>query len=154
MATPDHVRRLRERIGTDLLLLPSVSVLVRDDAERMLLVRHSASGAWGLVGGVDEVDEAPAAAAVRETEEETGLHVRLTRLVGALGGPAFRVRYPNGDEAAYVSIVHEARVAGGTGHADGDEVVELGWFRPADVARADLGAFAAATFDALGWPLP
>lgn len=88
-------------------------------------MRHTGTGEWGLVGGAIEVDEAPEDAAVRETEEESGLLVPLTGLVGALGGPRFRVRYPNGDEAAYVSIVYEARVIGGTERSDGDETVDL-----------------------------
>src|SRR5687768_2430179 len=42
-ATPmsDHVRSLRERVGHDLLLLPSVAVLVQDDHGRVLLVRQA-----------------------------------------------------------------------------------------------------------------
>jgi ADP-ribose pyrophosphatase YjhB (NUDIX family) len=152
MAISDHVRRLREMIGTELLLLPSVSVLVQDDDGRLLLVRHADSGQWGLIGGAVEVDERPEDAAVRETEEETGLIVELTRLVTVLGGPRFRVTYANGDETAYVTIVYEARVRGGVERIDGDEIAELGWFRSDGVRSIDLGTIAQATFDELGWP--
>ena len=151
MAISDHVRRLRELVGTELLLLPSVSVLVQDDRGRLMLVRHADSGQWGLVGGAVEVDERPEEAAVRETQEETGLHVELTRLVAALGGPGFRVRYRNGDETAYVTMVYEARVVGGAERADGDETIELGWFRRKDLRAMDLGTVAQATFTDLGW---
>ncbi len=151
MAASDHVRRLRELIGSELLLLPSVSVLVRDDKGRVLLVRHADSGLWGLIGGAIEVDERPEQAAVRETHEETGLRVELTALVAVLGGPRFRVNYPNGDETAYVSVVYEARVTGGTKRPDGDETVEVDWFWPEDLAKIGLGPFAVATFDELGW---
>ena len=151
MAMPDHVRRLRQQIGGDLLLMPSVSVLVRDGEGRLLLVRHSHSGSWGLIGGAVEVDERPEDAAVRETEEETGLRVDLTGLIAALGGPKFRVRYPNGDETAYVSVVYEARVTGGTERPDGDETIDLDWFRPEDLPTVHLGPFAEATFEELGW---
>jgi ADP-ribose pyrophosphatase YjhB (NUDIX family) len=139
-------------IGTELLLLPSVSVLVQDNEGRLLLVRHADSGLWGLIGGAVEVDEGPEDAAVRETEEETGLIVELTRLVTVLGGPRFRVTYANGDETAYVTIVYEARVVGGAERIDGDETTELGWFRPDGVRAIDLGTIAHATFDALEWP--
>jgi ADP-ribose pyrophosphatase YjhB (NUDIX family) len=152
MPLSDHVRRLREKIGTELLLLPSVSVLVLDEEGRLMLVRHADSGLWGLIGGAVEVDERPEEAAVRETEEETGLIVELTRLVTVLGGPRFRVRYANGDETAYVTIVYEARVVGGVERIDGDETTELGWFAPDRVRAIDLGTIALATFDALGWP--
>ena len=111
----DHVRRIRRLVGSELLILPSVSVLVRDDENRVLLVRHADSGRWGLIGGAVEVDERPEAAAIRETQEEAGVLVDLTGLVTVLGGPEFRVTYPNGDRAAYVSAVYEARVSGGYG---------------------------------------
>jgi ADP-ribose pyrophosphatase YjhB (NUDIX family) len=153
MAMSDYVWRLRELIGKQLLLMPSVSVLVQDDDDRLLLVRHADSGLWGLVGGAVEVDERPDEAAVRETQEETGLLVELTRLVTALGGPGFRVRYPNGDQTAYVTIVYEARPVGGVERADGDEVLELGWFRRDDLLAIDLGAIALATLRELGWLL-
>ena len=151
MAISEYVRLLRELIGKQLLLLPSVSVLVQDDDDRLLLVRHADSGLWGLVGGAVEVDERPDEAAVREAEEETGLEVEVTRLVAALGGPGFRVTYPNGDETAYVTIVYEARRVGGVERTDGDEVLELGWFSRNDLSTIDLGAIALATLREHGW---
>jgi ADP-ribose pyrophosphatase YjhB (NUDIX family) len=151
MALSDYVRRLRDLIGTELLLMPSVSVLVQDADDRLLLVRHADSGLWGLVGGAVEVDERPDEAAVRETQEETGLLVELTCLAAALGGPDFRVTYGNGDRTAYVTIVFEARPIGGVEQADDDEVVELGWFTRHDLRTIDLGAIALATLRELGW---
>jgi len=72
VAVPEHVQRLRSSVGHDLLLLPSVSVLILDGT-RLLLVRHAGLGAqWGVVGGAVEVGESPAEAAVREAAEEIG----------------------------------------------------------------------------------
>ena len=42
MPLSPHVAGLRRRIGSDLLLLPSVTGIVYDDASRVLLVRQSA----------------------------------------------------------------------------------------------------------------
>jgi len=75
----------------------------------------------------------------------------LTLLVAALGGPGFRVTYPNGDETAYVTIVYEARRVGGVERTDGDEVLELGWFSRNDLSTIDLGAIALATLREHGW---
>lgn len=149
----DYVRRLRGLIGTDTLLMPSVSVLVHDEQDRLLLVRHADSGLWGLVGGAVEIDERPDDAAVRETHEETGLRVEVSRLVTTLGGPKFRVRYSNGDETAYVTIVYEARTIGGEPRPDGDEVLELRWFSREDLEaiELELGTIARATLQELGW---
>ena len=150
MPVSPYIRTLRESIGHDLLLLPSVAVLPRDDDGRILLVQQADSGRWGPIGGSVEVDEDPAEAAVREAAEEAGVDVELTRLVTALGGPEFRITYPNGDRTAYVSIVYEARVVGGTPRPDHDETVGVGWFSIDELAMLDLGGFARSTFRALG----
>ncbi|MEV6927110.1 NUDIX domain-containing protein [Dactylosporangium sp. NPDC051485] len=54
----------------------TASAVVFDGAGRVLLVRHLGSGLWLYPGGHLEDGEEPAAAAVRETREETGLRVR------------------------------------------------------------------------------
>jgi 8-oxo-dGTP pyrophosphatase MutT (NUDIX family) len=80
-----HIARLRAVVGHELLLLPSVSVLLGDEAGRVLLVRHAGHGdGWGVLGGAVDVGESPADAAVREAREELGVGVRLA---GLLGGP-------------------------------------------------------------------
>ena len=40
MATPDYIAALRSKIGHDLLLLPGLTMVVLDDAERVLLIRR------------------------------------------------------------------------------------------------------------------
>ena len=66
--------------------------------------------------------------------------VRIERIRAALGGPGYRVQYPNGDLCSYVPIVFDATVEPGTaaGPVDDHEVAELGWFRPEQVAALDL----------------
>ena len=49
-----YVAGLRDAVGSRLLVLPSVSVLPRDAAGRVLLVRHADSGDWGTIGGFVE----------------------------------------------------------------------------------------------------
>jgi ADP-ribose pyrophosphatase YjhB (NUDIX family) len=123
---PDYVRRLRVLVGgEELLQLPSVSIALRDADGRILLVRHAEGNVWLLPGGGIEPGETPADAAVREMFEETGLIVRLTRLVGVFGGPEFIVRYRNGDRASYVTVTFEATLTGGTSRPDSTELLEL-----------------------------
>lgn len=128
MPISDYLRRLRERVGHDLVLLPAVCVLIWDGEGRLLLMRESQTGHWQTVGGMVDPDESPADAAVREAREETGLTVRLDRLRAALGGPGYRVHYPNGDLCSYVSTVFDASVVSGDLAGD-DEVAELRWLR-------------------------
>lgn len=150
----DYVRRLRERVGSDLLLLPSVAVVPRDAEGRLLLVRQADSGRWGTVGGAIEVDESPAEAATREAKEETGVDVELVRIIDCVGGRGFRTRYANGDEVAYVSIVYEARIASGDPTPDDHEVLEVGWFAASELEVLDLTEFNAELLRVTGFLAP
>jgi hypothetical protein len=54
--------------------------------------------------------------------------VQLGPILAVLGGAEYRVRYPNGDETAYVVTVYDATVVGGSPRPDGDETLEVRWF--------------------------
>ena len=138
----EYMRGLRERVGTMLVQVPSVTALVLDEEERLLLARVANGGVWVAPGGAIDPDEAPQDAIVREVFEETGLHVEPLRFVGVFGGPEYRVRYANGDEVSYVTSVFECRVLGGTLRPDGEEVLEVGWFSVDEVARLDVSRWA------------
>lgn len=140
MPASEYVLSLRERIGTDLLLLPTVAVLARDELGRLLLVRHVESGRWATVGGAIEPDESPVDAAIRETQEETVI-VAIGRLLTALGGPEYRLTYPNGDQCSVVSLVYEATVTGGEPRPDDDETSDVRWLHLDEVKSLNLNEF-------------
>lgn len=139
-----HLRRVRELVGHELLLLPGVTGLVFDRAGDVLLVKHAANGEWAAPGGAIEPDEQPFEAVVREVREETGLDVEPVALRGVFGGPELRVRYPNGDETQYVTAIFECEVRGGALAAggDGDEVLEARFVAPGDLAAMSLTRWA------------
>lgn len=140
MAISDYLRSLRARIGHDLVLLPSVAVMIRDEKGRLLLVRNAQDGLWQTVGGGMDPGEEPADAALREAFEETGLRVELGRVIGVYGGPDFELTYPNGDVVAYVGIAFAATVTGGAERPCEDEVDRLGWFERAEALALPMAA--------------
>src|SRR6516225_2159666 len=108
-----YLRAVRAKIGHDLLMLQSATVMLFDGTDRLLLARDTDSGLWMTIGGAIEPDEAPADAAVREVWEETGLLVEPSGILGVFGGPEFRITYPNGDNVSYIVTVFAARLVGG-----------------------------------------
>jgi len=142
--TPSHIAKLRAFVGHDLLLMPSVSVLPLDDDGRLLLVREAGLDTWSTLGGAVEIGETPAQAAVRESHEELGIGVRLTRLLDVLGGPDYEVTYPNGDRVAYVVSAYEARIAEGTPFVNDGELRDFGWFTLAELPGQPLSRLARA----------
>ncbi|WP_172119165.1 NUDIX hydrolase [Actinomyces faecalis] len=131
MPTPDFILSLRAKIGHDQLWLPGVSVVVTDPEGRVLLGRRSDSGRWAVVSGVPEPGEQPAAAALRECEEETGV---TPEILGVTAVEAEEpIEFPNGDRCVFMSIDFVARTdaAGAARARVGDEEsTAVGWFSP------------------------
>jgi 8-oxo-dGTP diphosphatase len=109
--------------------------IVHDDAGRLLLVRRGREpgrGQWSVPGGRCEPGEDAAAAAVRETYEETGLVVRAGAVVGSVERPGL-----GGD--TYVIDDVACTVLAGTLRA-GDDADDVRW-----VDRAGLAALPVVT---------
>jgi 8-oxo-dGTP pyrophosphatase MutT (NUDIX family) len=117
------------------LEVPTVAVLSYDEKGRVLLVRHIEGDDWSTPGGMIEPYEVPSDAAVRETWEETGLYVELTRIIGVFGGETCTSRYSNGDMLSWVATVFEGRRVEGELRPDGVETLDARYFTP-DEARA------------------
>jgi 8-oxo-dGTP pyrophosphatase MutT (NUDIX family) len=151
MAISPYIARLRERVGHELLVLPSVAVLPRDDNGRILLVQIADTGQWATIGGAIEPDEPPETAALREAEEEAGVVLTLGALLGVVGGPEYRMVYPNGDETSYVTTVYDAQVISGTPRPDHDETTAVRWWAPDALPVEHMSTFTIALFKAIGF---
>jgi 8-oxo-dGTP pyrophosphatase MutT (NUDIX family) len=126
MAIPEFIRDIREKAGDTLLFLPGVVTVVFDDRGRILLNRRADSGKWALISGIPDPGEQPAEAAVREIEEETGVHAVVERVLSIFTNEP--VTYGNGDRAQYIDIVLRCRATGGEARVNDDESLEVGWF--------------------------
>jgi len=89
------------------------SAAIFDEHRRILLTRRIDNGQWCLPGGGMESGESAAEACEREVLEETGLRVRVKRLVGVYSHPDQLVIYPDGNKAFIVALHFEAEVTGG-----------------------------------------
>jgi ADP-ribose pyrophosphatase YjhB (NUDIX family) len=99
-------------------------VLVRDEQGRILVVRTTYLGpGWMLPGGRVERSETPHAAAVRETREETGIDVRVDRLI-----------LIDAQRRRNVSFVYAATAVGGTLAPQFGEIAEVGWLDRDEIA--------------------
>jgi ADP-ribose pyrophosphatase YjhB (NUDIX family) len=114
-------------------LVPSVNVVVVNDAGEILLIRRADNDNWALPGGAMDLGESLPAAAVRETLEETGLHVEVTGLVGIYTDPRHVIHYTsNGEVRQEFSIVLTARPLTGE-PTPSYESREVRWTAPGEI---------------------
>jgi 8-oxo-dGTP diphosphatase len=123
--------RVRQKIGHDLLLWPGATVLLEDHDGRILLGLRRDNGEWAMPGGGAEEGGSFAATAIDELREEVGVEADAADLIAfaCVSEPADHlIPYPNGDLTHYFGIWFVLRRWRGEPKADGDELVELGWF--------------------------
>jgi ADP-ribose pyrophosphatase YjhB (NUDIX family) len=102
-----------------------VRVLVRDEAGRVALVRHTYADHWYLPGGGVKKGESFAAAALREVAEEIGLtDCTIERIVGI-----YHSRREYKDDHIVLFAVRVAADGAIRVH-DRREIAETGWFAP------------------------
>jgi 8-oxo-dGTP pyrophosphatase MutT (NUDIX family) len=128
MPIPEYIRKLRQKVGHELLLVVGVAAVILNHDDEILMQLRSDFGLWGIPGGLLEPGEDPAEAVMREILEETGLHVTPQRIVGVYGGKDHLITYPNGDQVAVTSITFLCHVTGGEVCMDQDETIGLHWY--------------------------
>lgn len=113
--------------------LPGVLAMVVRDG-RVLLVRRGQEpdrGKWGFPGGLVELGETAAQAALRELAEETGITAAAGPVLDVFDvitrDEAGRIRYH------YLLVAVACRWLAGEGAA-ADDAAALGWFTPAEIA--------------------
>lgn len=109
--------------GHTIYIDPKVAVvvfIVQDD--KLLLIQRGMNPGkdkWALPAGFVDYDEAPEDAGIRETLEETHLHVKIDKLLAV---------YPKKDNGlADIIVAYSASILGGEIQA-GDDASDVGWF--------------------------
>jgi ADP-ribose pyrophosphatase YjhB (NUDIX family) len=114
-------------------IVPSVNVLIENEAGEILMIQRSDNGNWAIPGGAIDLGESLKQAAVRETLEETGITCEVENVLGIYTDPKHIVLYTsNGEARQEFSIVVTARATGGN-PTRSDESTKVVW-----VSRSNL----------------
>jgi 8-oxo-dGTP pyrophosphatase MutT (NUDIX family) len=117
-------------------IVPSVNVVVTNDAGDVLIIRRSDNDNWAVPGGAIDLGESMVQAAIRETQEETGIDCEITGLVGIYTDPKHVILYTsNGEVRQEFSILLTGVVTGGQ-PTPSSESTEVRW-----VAREDIAGY-------------
>jgi ADP-ribose pyrophosphatase YjhB (NUDIX family) len=113
-------------------LVVCVGAIVRR-SDAILLVRqasgHPLAGQWTFPWGFVDAGESPVDAAVRETAEEAGVHVRVEGILGVQDLP----------DAGWLGIVFLCEHRSGEARPDGQEVDRAGFYHSSDLDRLEGG---------------
>jgi len=130
-----------ERIGKLGRLAVGCSAGILDPTgDKILLVRRADNGRWAVPGGYMEPGESAAEASAREVLEETGLQVRVGRLIAVYSNPNILIEYPDGNRYQIVALYFAAEPIGGELRSS-SETTEVGYFSPGEVERLEMGKF-------------
>jgi len=107
--------------------VPGVGLVIEMDGGVVLIQRGNAphKGDWTLPSGFVEADESAEEAAIRESEEETGLKVEIVEMMGVNS-------FPEGPPVSGIMIFYRMKPVGG-GLRAGDDAAAVQVFQPRDV---------------------
>jgi 8-oxo-dGTP pyrophosphatase MutT (NUDIX family) len=125
------------RLGREGKIRIGCSAAVFDGQGRILLTKRVDNGQWCLPGGAMDPGESAAEACEREVLEETGLSVRVKRLVGVYSHPDQLVVYPDGNKIQVVALHFEAEVIGGEPGLS-NETSDFGYFSLEDMEGMEM----------------
>ena len=116
-------------------IVPSVNVVVTNEAGDVLLIRRSDNDNWAVPGGAVDLGESVAQAAVRETQEESGIDCRITGVVGIYSDPKHVILYTsNGEVRQEFSILLTATAIGGQ-PTPSSESSDVRWVKVGELAE-------------------
>lgn len=128
----NYIQNIRKKVGKDKIIL-NFTCGILSQSGKILLQKRADKGTWGLPGGALELGESALEALVREFYEETGVEVRVEKLLNIY--TKYSDSYPNGDEAQVLTILYlvSSETSISTIFFTSDETLELGFFDHSDI---------------------
>ena len=127
-----------ERIGKKGRIRLGCSAVIFDELrEKVLLTKRTDNGLWCLPSGGVEPGESVEETVIREAREETGLTIRVLRLVGVYSDPDSLVVYNDDTAVQIVALNFEAEITAGEPGLS-DETSDWGYFSLGEIDKLDM----------------
>ena len=127
-----------ERVAKEGKVRLGCSAVIFDETrEKVLLTERADNKQWCLPSGGVDPGETVEETCIREVYEETGLNVRVTKLVGVYSDPNRMVEYPDGNKAHVIAMSFEAEIISGKLGLS-DETTDFGYFTPEKMDELDM----------------
>lgn len=127
-----------ERIGKEGSLGIGCSAFVFDPKrEKVLLIQRSDDRKWAVPGGAMMAGESLSEACAREVLEETGLKIKVNRLLSVYTSPHRLLTYPDGNKWQPVNLHFEAEIIDGDLTVN-EEATAFGFFSLLEIENLDM----------------
>ncbi|MFB4185485.1 MULTISPECIES: HAD-IIA family hydrolase [Bacillus amyloliquefaciens group] len=106
-----------------------VAGIIIKESSSVLLMKRADNGLWGIPSGHVEPGETVEQAIIREIEEETGLVVKVSKMIGVYSDPSSQTFiYPDGRVSHFITNCFQCDVIGGTLKKSTEEAMEIRYF--------------------------
>ena len=127
-----------KRVGKKGRIRLGCSAVIFDESrEKVLLTKRADNGLWCLPSGGVDPGESVEETIIREVQEETGLTVRVLRLVGVYSDPDVLVEYDDQDAVQIVALGFEVEITAGEPGLS-DETSDWGYYSLEEIDKLDL----------------
>ncbi|MDR0955597.1 MAG: NUDIX domain-containing protein [Candidatus Nomurabacteria bacterium] len=135
-----YIEKIRQKVGHQLLILPSADVIAVDANGKILLVFNRDTQSWVFPGGYAEENSASAETAARELWEEAGLRADPADLTPIAFISGHTNCYAGGDlTQPYTQVFWADKFTDFGKFQDDSEIARRRWFTTDEISQLDLG---------------
>ncbi|WP_216205474.1 NUDIX hydrolase [Amycolatopsis aidingensis] len=118
-------------------IVVAVTAFIQDQDDRLLMIRRTDNDLYAIPGGAQEIGETISQTVVREVQEETGIDVEVTGLIGIYTDPQHVIAFTDGEVRQEFSICFRAHPLSGTPRPS-SESKEVLWVQPDRLAALNI----------------
>jgi ADP-ribose pyrophosphatase YjhB (NUDIX family) len=137
-----YIWKLRQKIGSDLIVAPTVDVVPVNNKGQIKLAISAQFGAntWSVIGGHVESGDSWQTAALNELKEEAGIAAQPENLIpwATISGPRRIFHYADGDTQPFTLIFLVKDWDSEGAATDNEEILENGWFDIDEALKLNL----------------
>ena len=123
-----YIGQIQSKFGANMVMVPGVRVIVRDASGKILLIRYSDTGEWGIPEGSIELYESVIDAARREVFELTGLSVGLLKPFAFYSEPRYQMEFAEGETLQQFTMAFFTEDFSGELLKESDEISDIGFY--------------------------